>query len=252
MRGGIGLAVVALAGLAALTACASPSPTPTSSGSAGAISEEICPVLDLRSPSGESLDLTGRWRAYDGATYYVRQYRSCIWLTGFSVGTGAPGGDHFAPYANALFANLARDFTFHGYWADTPFGEGRGLGAVTWEIVYDEVDGEEVVTMAVATTTSGSDDLYLVRPESPAEFSVELQSVTGCPTGQAADGATYELIVGDPAWSFIDTLGMSGPEGILIRETGALEVHGELARGTTNCATGWILIADEIELPPAP
>jgi hypothetical protein len=235
MRARIGVAVLALAGL---TACASASPTPTSSASAAGISEETCPSIDLRSLSGAPLDLTGRWRALNGATYYVRQFRSCIWLTGFSVGTGVPGGEGATAYTNALFGYLESDFTFRGAWADMPWG--------------DEVDGVEAVTLSVIDASGGTGDLVIVLPEERAELTVQLREVGGCPVVQSEDGAEYEMIVGVPGWSVTDPPALLGPGGARIRQSDTFQVSGDLARGRGTCATGWILIADQIEVAAAP
>jgi hypothetical protein len=249
MRARIGIAVLALA---ELTACASASPTPTSSASAAGISEETCPSIDLRSLSGAPLDLTGRWRGLNGATYYVRQFRSCIWLTGFSVGTGVPGGEGTTPYTNALFGYLESDFTIRGAWADMPWGEERGLGTATLQIAFDEVDGVEAVTLSVIAASGGTSDLVIVLPEDRAELTVQLRDVGGCPVVQSEDGAEYEMIVGVPGWSVTDPPALLGPGGARIRQSDTFQVSGDLARGRGTCATGWILIADQIEVAAAP
>ena len=72
-----------------------------------------------------------------------------MWITGFSVDTGAPGGEGTTAYTNAFFGHLAADFTFSGAWADMPWGREVGFGEDTWELDFADVDGIEATTLKV-------------------------------------------------------------------------------------------------------
>ena len=105
------LAAAALAG--AVAACSgspsgSPSPSAASAGAspAGEATTETCAPIDLLTPSGEPVDLTGTWQGDDLALYQVRQLGECVWLIGQN-GT----------YTYVFQGRLQGDFGVVGRWA---------------------------------------------------------------------------------------------------------------------------------------
>jgi len=183
--GNRGPAVVALVAMWWLSACgsggtSSPSPVAIPAGSGEPEPPAACAALDLRMPSGDAVQLTGRWRAPDGGTYYLRQVGSCVWFTGLSVDTDAPGGLGASQWTNAFLGTLQSDFTLHGEWADLPWGRDTGVGEITWRIDFAEVDGQEGVTLGVAEATGQFGADFLVRPEAPIDLHVRLQESPNC------------------------------------------------------------------------
>ena len=250
MRARIGLALLSLAWL---SACASASPTPTPTASSQAeptIPESACPTLDLLAPSGRPVDLTGRWRSPDGATYYLRQVASCVFITGFSADAGSPSGGGTPAFTNAFFGTLDSNFTFSGVWTEMPWGAARGGGTVTWQIVFGEVDGEESVTIGVAEVSGGA-TIFLVRPEARIDVRLRLQDTDACPAATSDDGQDYELQVAASGWIVL-TPGLFGPGDELIRPADPFQVSGEVGPGTGVCGPGQIIFADTIEPSSTP
>ncbi|HET9497719.1 MAG TPA: hypothetical protein VFP83_05275 [Candidatus Limnocylindria bacterium] len=244
--------VVALLGLAWLSACASPSPTPSAIGSAEpTIPESACPTIDLIAESGNPVDLTGRWRSPDGATYYVRQVASCVWITGFSADAGSPSEGGRPAFTNAFFGHLDSNFTFSGLWTEMPWGQARGGGTVTWQIVFGDVDGEESVTIGVAEQTGGT-SIFLVRPNSPINVRLRLQDTDACLAAVSDDGQDYELVAEGSGWTRLGTTGLFGPNDELLRAGDPFQVSGEVGPGTGVCGDGLILFADTIEPSATP
>jgi hypothetical protein len=240
------MAILALA----LAACAggSGTPAPTAGRSDAPIPAADCPALDLLSPAGEAVDLTGRWRAgHDAATYYLRQVGSCLWITGFSSDAGTPSeGPTGRPlYSNAFFGHLQPDFTFDGWWADTPWGQESGAGTVTWEVEFAEVDGQTSVTLRV--TDADDFPLFLVRPESSAELHLRLQEGEPCVAAVSEEAQRYEVVVESHEWNVTAQFGLAGPGNLLLGGGDELQASGELARGIGLCGPGTLLIADVIE-----
>jgi hypothetical protein len=77
-----------------------------------------------------ALNLTGTWKADDGAVYYLRQIGSELWWAGFSVETPAGVNDlHKGLLFTNVFHGQIADNTVSGAWADVP--RGRYLNAGT-------------------------------------------------------------------------------------------------------------------------
>ena len=82
-----------------------------------------CSTLDLRTPSGESIDLTGTWVTEfwspRAGTYYLQQIGNCLWWAGgFPLATDDPT---FGPTGNwiTVFRGVIRnDLTIVGNWTD--------------------------------------------------------------------------------------------------------------------------------------
>jgi hypothetical protein len=132
--------VAIVVGLA--TGCsASDSPTPTATPSASLAAEDICPEVDYRTPSGEPLDLTGRWLANDLGSYYMTQDASCL----FWFGQSRPEGDDPAGayWSNVFSGRIVSSFEVAGPWSDVPTvaGASANSGRLRLEIGFFEVDG---------------------------------------------------------------------------------------------------------------
>ena len=102
-----------------LAGCSSQSTsTPESSAAGSPMIEADCHRVDMRTPTGEPLDLTGRWRTSLGS-YYLAQDQSCL----FWMGQSAPQGDHLAAgelWTNVFSGQISSDFVVAGPWSDVP------------------------------------------------------------------------------------------------------------------------------------
>ena len=122
----------------------------------------VCGPIELETPSGERLDLSGTWGG--GSTiHYIREIGTCVWWEAVSNLPGAPLGSH---WRNVFHGSVAPDFTLSGDWAelynDSSFRQGGPeSGWVQLEIVIESVAGEETVTLVRGATRG---DPY--RPES--------------------------------------------------------------------------------------
>jgi hypothetical protein len=138
-----------LGSLLVLAACtpatpeAAPSNPPSSPTSSPAGLD--CPSVDLRTPSGAPIDLTGMWTG-GNTIHEVRQLRSCVWWMGLS---NWPGDEVGSAWAFVFSGRLRPDFTLTGVWAEIYTGEARspGEGVVTFEVEITEEDGAEVIVL---------------------------------------------------------------------------------------------------------
>ena len=145
IRSMAGLAILG----AALVACSSGSSAPTDSGSSalpssGDSPEASCAPIELISPQGERVDLTGTW---DGGifTHHVRQVGDCVWWIGYARWPGTELGE----LATLTFlGRLAPDFSLSGQWAtivrpDIPgvYYGGPSDGRVAFLIGFDPESG---------------------------------------------------------------------------------------------------------------
>lgn len=108
-----------------VSSCGPPS-TATSSGdpttTVGATATD-CPNIDLRSPQGERVDLTGTWgterEGTRGGIYFIRQIGSCVWFAG--AFPGPLETDDLGPlgFLTVVFhGEVTNDFTISGDWVD--------------------------------------------------------------------------------------------------------------------------------------
>jgi len=152
VRTAVAVGVVGVIAACVATNVASPSgPFPTSTVPAAA----DCPGIDLRTPTGAPLDLTGTW-AGGTTTHDVRQIGDCVWWMGRSTWPNQPMG---GAWANVFFGHLHTDFTLTGEWVDVyrnaGFGGGPGHGSVTFVVDFPVVDGEEVIVLHRDTSLDG-------------------------------------------------------------------------------------------------
>jgi hypothetical protein len=139
-----------VAAIVVLSACtpagSTPSLAPTSSPQTGT---SDCPNIDLRSPSGERVALTGTWvTEREGArsgVYFVHQVGECVWFAGSFPW---PGDASHGPlgFVTVVFRGRVRsDFSITGDWIDVrqeglqPVGLG---GSISLEIEFGEHPGE--------------------------------------------------------------------------------------------------------------
>ena len=129
--------MVALGVVAILSACAtSPHGFPASVLPSPSAAAPECPGLDLRTPDGQIVYLTGRWIGSGDpnalpapSVYFLRQTNSCLAWVGLSAQPGEALGDSWIEtFSGQIHAN----FTIAGSW-EMVSGEGRG------EIVVDIV-----------------------------------------------------------------------------------------------------------------
>ncbi len=101
----------------ALAGCQSPTPSPnsepTASASLTAPAASECPAIDIRTPQGTRIDLTGTWTtgsplAGDEVIYELRQDGECLWGRAYSAFGGQEPGEAF----DILIVGIVRpDFT---------------------------------------------------------------------------------------------------------------------------------------------
>jgi hypothetical protein len=240
-------------GLLLLAGCMSPSPViPTPSGSGPAPPPSACAAVDLRTPTGANIDLTERWRSPDGGTYYLRQSGSCVWFAGFSVDTASPGGERTADWTNSYLGHLSSDFTLRGSWADLPWGNDEGVGALDWRLTFADVDGEEAITLEVIDQTGGFGGEFLVIPDGREDLVVRLQPNEACMALVADDGTDYQLISWPDGWDYTTPPGLLGPNGERITPSDSFLISGEVAHGNAACGPGRLIFVDQIEASTSP
>jgi hypothetical protein len=146
--------IVALNVAAVLVGCNATGPGatlyPTASGaspgeSATAVS---CSPIELRTPGGSRVDLTGTWRGR-GAVHHVRQAGSCVWWIAFSDIPGEPAG---SAYSITFHGQIRQDFTLVGEWAFVvrpimPGTPPSGVEPIILDIDVDTTGGEETLIL---------------------------------------------------------------------------------------------------------
>jgi hypothetical protein len=150
--------VALIATVAGVVACGSPSASPTGSAAFRTVPSapiaERCPPIDLRTPSGEQINLNGSWvtekEGVRGGIYYFRQVGECIWFVGGFPNLEADVIDFAGPLGlnTVLFdGRLNDDFTVTGDWIDgrDQFVQaGRG-GTLDLAVVTDDAGVIHVV-----------------------------------------------------------------------------------------------------------
>ena len=166
---------------------------------------------------------------------------------GLSRDTGAPGGEGVSDWTISFFGSLASDFTLRGSWAFVPWGNDVGVGELAYRIDFDDVQGEEVVTLERIVETGGFLDPFLVRPEGSADLEVRLQDSGECPHVVTEAGEVYELVALPPNWSVADPISLHGPDGEIIRPSDVFGISGEVARGDGLCDPGLLIFGDHFD-----
>ena len=135
-----------------LVGCSSPTPvTPTPNASTPSPPSAVldCSGGEIRTPSGDLLDLSGTWTG-GSSTIYLRQLDHCVWWFGLSEFANQAPGECFS---NTFTGRLGADNTLSGEWASIVLGggecggtpqSGSTEGPVTFELDFD-CDGCEDV-----------------------------------------------------------------------------------------------------------
>lgn len=135
-------------GVACAGPAASGAPTQAPTGSPG-IATTDCPNIDLRSPSGDRVNLTGTWETEREGTragiYFLHQVGECVWFAGsFPWPEDASQGP--LGFVTVVFQGRVRsDFSITGEWIDV---RQKGLeplrsgGNITLRIEFGEQPGE--------------------------------------------------------------------------------------------------------------
>lgn len=180
---GLGIARVLGAAVLVLAACNSGSAAPNEAGSGAApdasnvVSGAECRPIDLRSPQGAQVDLTGTWSS-DGFDHHVRQIGDCVWWIGYSRWPGTEPGELATL---TFFGHLNTDLTLAGVWTSIvrpgfwePYFDGEPEGSVAFEIEFDSESGLAAELIRVGgdggglTETYPGDSLQLVGPLPPS------------------------------------------------------------------------------------
>lgn len=133
--------------LVGCTAYSSAGPDTSADGSAPVSPvSSTCSPIELRTPGGSRVDLTGTWRGRS-AVHYVRQSGSCVWWIALSDIPGEPAG---SAHSITFHGQIRQDFTLVGEWAFVvrpimPGTPPSAMEPVTFSIEVDGVGGQEAV-----------------------------------------------------------------------------------------------------------
>ena len=123
---------------------------------------DTCPDLDLRSPSGDVVDVSGTWYGNDAAYWSFVQVGTCVWATATDY------------YVNDLWLQayfrgaLDSDFTIPGEFAYA--GLERAVGHATLEVQFDATGrGNAVKLVKVAGCDAGADSAPCPPGEAPLQ-----------------------------------------------------------------------------------
>jgi hypothetical protein len=139
-----------------LVGCGAPSLAPGSpdgetAGATRQVTADDCGPIELRTPAGASIDLTGTW-AGASAQLFVHQYGDCVWIEEFSAD---PREDLGESYRRVFFGRLGSDFTIVGRFADI-FSKGSPVlfgfeippeGGTDFRVIIRQEGGAEVVVL---------------------------------------------------------------------------------------------------------
>jgi hypothetical protein len=170
------LLVAVVAGL--VTGCASSdSPTPVATPNASAAAVEVCPRLDLRAPTGQRLDLGGRWLANDGGSYFLSQDESCLFWMGQSPPSGdVPAGGN---WTNVFSGRILSSFVVAGPWSDVPAGAAASANHGTLTLGIDFFDLDSVTWPALVLQSQDPRDVFGGTAWQPEESLSAVDSFTG-------------------------------------------------------------------------
>lgn len=168
------LVLVAAAWLVGCSASPSPGsegPSTFASPNIGPGSADVCRPIDLRSPTGQRIDLTGSW---EGGIFihHVRQVLDCVWWIGYGRWPGTEPGELATL---TFFGHLASDFTLSGNWTtivrpNSPgaYYDGPQEGVVAFTIRLDPDTGVATTLTRVGAGSSiaeyPADELSLMGP----------------------------------------------------------------------------------------
>jgi hypothetical protein len=157
---------VVLGGCGTSPASSAPASSQAPSPSVAAASDPCQPV-DLRTPDGERVDLTGAWEG--GVTFHeARQSRDCVWWVGFS---SWPGDDLGDAWLLTFSGHLEPDFTLHGEWAEIYTAELHAPRncPVTFRVEFTDAGEIELATDLVQDDPCNYYAATMVRVDGPPE-----------------------------------------------------------------------------------
>lgn len=159
--------------LVACTASTSPGsdgPSAAASPHIGSDSTDTCSAIDLRSPTGNRIDLTATW---EGGVFihHVRQVGDCVWWIGYGRWPGTEPGE----LATLTFFGHIATVTLSGTWAtivrpSSPavYYPGPPEGNVAFMIGFDPDSGAAATLTRVGAGSTNAeypaDELRLVGP----------------------------------------------------------------------------------------
>jgi hypothetical protein len=169
---------------------------------------ELCPEVDLRTPDGERLALTGTWRGDDFGEYYLAQRESCLHWLGMSSALAEFGSDSGAQagdlWTEVFVGQIGSDFRVHGEFSEVPYR----IDDASWEPYsaelvlsvgfFDDDQGQEWPTLHFVEQRGGEG--YGGRHWVPvgampprAEYVGAYRFEAGCPSIEL-NGQRYELV----------------------------------------------------------
>ncbi len=243
--------VVVVAGLVAGCA-ASDSPAASGTLDASPAAIDVCPEIDLRMPNGERLDLSGRWLANDGGSYFLSQRRSCLfWMGQSPAGDGYPAG---GVWTNVFSGRIVSSFLIAGPWTDVPAvasGSADG-GELTLGVEFFELDGDTWPALAMQ---SQEPPIFGGTAWQPEESLLEVETFIGtygyddpgCPWLEV-DGERYSL-VGKAYVQGEHIFSSEDGRGVLEGAQAHVEAQRAPALSDPDCQPGALLVW---ELYPAP
>jgi hypothetical protein len=137
-----------LVGCTATAPGTSPDPSAAASAVHDAGTAADCSPIELRTPGGSRVDLTGTWRGR-GAVHHIRQSGSCVWWIATSDIPGQPAG---SAYSITFHGQIRQDFTLVGEWAFVvrpimPGTPPSAMEPITLTIDVDTTGGEETLIL---------------------------------------------------------------------------------------------------------
>jgi hypothetical protein len=132
---------IILGALLAGCATGSPSNLPSAGSSAPETGASTCQAIDLVTPGGEPIDLSGTWYGNDETYYSLLQSGDCLWATG--------SNDR---YVLVMRGTVQRDFT-----VDVDFG------VVAYEIGAPQAHRSGTDTYQIEVTTNGGIESLVLR-----------------------------------------------------------------------------------------
>jgi hypothetical protein len=145
---GLGLALIAVAAGCTSPPWAPSSYFPTADPSAASATLD-CAALELRTPQGHRLDLTGTWEGSD-TIHYIRQLGDCVWWIALSTWPDQVPGAH---YSITFSGHMNADFSVTGGWAMIVIPRGGGEshsseGIVRFTVDISQESGVETIVLS--------------------------------------------------------------------------------------------------------
>lgn len=160
------LVVMGLMG--ALASCAptgQESTAPSSPEQSALEAADQCSTFELRSPSGNVVDLTGSWISEHQLVYYAFQAGDCVWMGGGFETSTTPDIWRFGgmgPWTTSFRGHVNAQFRVVGDWADVRtaglVGFNRGWGTATYQIGFTGSGTDEGMVLHAVDFTGHLED----------------------------------------------------------------------------------------------